>query len=130
MKIAISTEGDSVSMHFGRCPSFTIVDIESGKVVSKSSLDNPGHEPGAIPKFLSENGVNCIVSGGMGMRAQTFFQEFNIETILGASGKLDKVIESLCKGTLESGESSCAPGAGKGYGLDKTECDNPNDKNC
>ena len=130
MKIAISTEGDSVSMHFGRCPSFTIVDIESGKVVSKSSLDNPGHEPGAIPKFLNDHGVNCIVAGGMGMRAQTFFQEFNIETILGANGKIDEVIEKLKEGTLENGESSCAPGAGKGYGLDKTECDNPNDKNC
>ena len=130
MKIAISTEGDSVAMHFGRCPSFTIIDIESGKVVSKSSLDNPGHEPGAIPKFLNDNGVNCIVSGGMGMRVQTFFQEFNIQTLLGASGKIDDVIEALCKGTLEGGESSCQPGAGKGYGLDKTECDNPNDKNC
>ena len=28
MKIAISTDGDFVSAHFGRCPSFTIVDIE------------------------------------------------------------------------------------------------------
>ena len=123
MKIAISTEGDSVSMHFGRCPSFTIVEIESGKVISKSSLNNPGHEPGAIPKFLNEHGVNCIVAGGMGGRAQTFFQEFNIKTILGAGGTIDCVIEELCAGTIKNGESSCKPGAGKGYGLDKTECD-------
>ncbi|MCG2726141.1 MAG: NifB/NifX family molybdenum-iron cluster-binding protein [Elusimicrobia bacterium] len=123
MKIAISTEGDSVSMHFGRCPSFTIVDIETGKVVSKSSLDNPGHEPGLIPKFLNEHGVNCIVAGGMGMRAQTFFKEFNIETVLGANGKIDDVIEKLKNGNLKGGESSCKPGAGKGYGLDKNECD-------
>jgi len=97
MKIAISTEGDSVSMHFGRCPSFTIVDIESGKLISKSSLNNPGHEMGAIPKFLNEHGVNCIVAGGMGGRAQTFFQEFNIETVIGANGKIDDVIEKLKK---------------------------------
>ncbi|MCK4936201.1 MAG: NifB/NifX family molybdenum-iron cluster-binding protein [Elusimicrobiales bacterium] len=128
MKIAISTEGDMVSMHFGRCPSFTIVEIESGKVISKSSLNNPGHEPGAIPKFLNENGVNCIVAGGMGMRAQVFFKEFNIQTVLGADGKIEDVIEKLREGTLEGGESSCKPGAGKGYGLDKTECDHPNDE--
>ena len=30
MRIAISTDGSSVSGHFGRCPSFTIVDIEDG----------------------------------------------------------------------------------------------------
>ena len=123
MKIAISTEGNEVSMHFGRCPSFTIVEIESGKLISKSSLDNPGHEPGAIPKFLNENGVNCIVAGGMGGRAQEFFQEFNIQTVLGANGTIDEVIEKLKEGNLEGGESSCKPGAGKGYGLDKTECD-------
>ncbi len=130
MKIAISTEGDSVSMHFGRCPSFTIVDIESGKLISKSSLNNPGHEMGAIPKFLNEHGVNCIVAGGMGGRAQTFFQEFNIETVIGANGKIDDVIEKLKKGSLEGGESACKPGDGKGYGLDKTDCDHDeNDHN-
>ncbi len=127
MRIAISTEGDLVSMHFGRCPSFTIVDIENGKVTNKSSLDNPGHEPGAIPKFLNENCVNCLVAGGMGVRAQTFFQEFDIEVVIGADGTIDEVIEKLKEGKLEGGESACKPGDGKGYGLDKVECDHDED---
>ena len=33
MRIAISTDGRYVSPHFGRCPSFTLVDIENGKTV-------------------------------------------------------------------------------------------------
>ena len=33
MKIAISTDGDFVSAHFGRCPEYTILDIENGKVI-------------------------------------------------------------------------------------------------
>jgi len=65
MKIAISTDGDIVSAHFGRCPSFTIVNIEEGKVVNKDVVDNPGHQPGALPKFLHEKGVDSIVAGGM-----------------------------------------------------------------
>ncbi|MBU1147322.1 MAG: dinitrogenase iron-molybdenum cofactor, partial [Candidatus Omnitrophica bacterium] len=52
MKIAISTDGDLVSEHFGRCPTFTIVDIEDSEVKNKELVSNPGHQPGAIPQFL------------------------------------------------------------------------------
>ena len=44
MRIAVSTDGDQVSAHFGRCPSFTIVEIEDGKVSKKEVVDNPGHQ--------------------------------------------------------------------------------------
>ena len=130
MRIAISTDGDFVSAHFGRCPSFTIVDIDDGKVLKKETIDNPGHHPGFIPEFLNQNGVNCIIAGGMGMRATGFFDEFKIKAIVGITGKIDEVIEKLQKGTLEGGESLCSPGAGRGYGLDKTVCDHPNQDEC
>lgn len=131
MRVAISTDGEFVSAHFGRCPSFTIVDIiKDGHVLIKDVIDNPGHQPGFIPQFLHEKGVNCIVAGGMGMRAQGFFDEFGIQAIVGISGKVDEVIEKLKKGTLKGGESLCRPGAGKGYGLDKTICDHPKEDNC
>ena len=130
MRVAISTDGDYVSMHFGRCPSFTIVDVENDKIVKKEIVDNPGHQPGFIPQFLHEKGVKCIVAGGMGMRATGFFDEFGIQAIVGVSGKIDDVIKKLEKGTLEGGESLCRPGAGKGYGLDKTQCDHPDKDDC
>jgi len=130
MRIAISTDGDFVSAHFGRCPSFTIVDIEGSKVIKKEIIDNPGHQPGFIPQFLHKKGIQSIVCGGMGARAEGFFKEFNIQTIVGISGRIDDVIKELQKGKLESGESLCKPGAGKGYGLDKTVCDHPNEKEC
>ncbi len=123
MRIAISTDGRYVSPHFGRCPSFTLVDIENGKMVKKVEVENPGHEPGYIPQFLHQKGVKRIVCGGMGARAQGFFEEMGIETIVGIDGSIDGVIEKLEKGVLEGGESLCAPGAGKGYGIEKTECD-------
>jgi len=132
MKVAISTDGDSVSAHFGRCPFFTIVDIEGDNVKAKEIADNPGHHPGVIPQFLNEKGVKAIIAGGMGQNAVGFFDEFGIQVIVGISGKVNDVIEHLRKGTLAGGESLCKPGAGKGYGLDKTECDHPSEKkeNC
>jgi len=129
MRVAISTDGDFVSAHFGRCPSFTIVDIDSDKIIKREIVDNPGHQPGFIPQFLHEKGVNCIIAGGMGGRATGFFNEFGIQTIVGISGSVSSVIEKLQKGTLKGGESLCKPGSGKGYGIEKTECDHPNEEN-
>jgi len=123
MRIAISTDGRYVSPHFGRCPSFTLVDIENGKTVKRVEVENPGHEPGYIPRFLHEKGVKRIICGGMGARAQGFFEEMGIDTVVGVDGSVEEVIEKLEKGMLKGGESLCAPGAGKGYGVEKAECD-------
>ena len=130
MRIAISTDGDFVSQHFGRCPEFTIVDIDGNELKSKQLVPNPGHQPGATPQFLHSKGVQCIIAGGMGMRATGFFQELGIQAIVGVDGRIDDVVEQIKRGTLKGGESLCKPGAGKGYGLDKTVCDHPNDKEC
>lgn len=123
MKIAISTDGEQVSAHFGRCPSFTILNIEDGKVIKTDEIQNPGHHPGYLPEFFNEMGVNCIIAGGMGGRASELFAQYNIQPILGISGHIQNVISELVSGTLKGGESLCQPGQGKGYGLDKTECD-------
>ena len=125
MKIAISTDGEDVSAHFGRCPCFTIVEIEGGRVLSKEVLENPGHQPAFLPRYLSEKNVSCIVAGGMGRRAETLFAENGIQTIVGISDRVDEVIEKLVSGTLEGGESLCSPGSGRGYGMEKSECDHP-----
>jgi predicted Fe-Mo cluster-binding NifX family protein len=125
MKVAVSTDGEFVSAHFGRCPHFTIAEIENGKVLSKKVIDNPGHQPGFLPEFLSEKGVSYIIAGGMGSRAQRLFSEKGIQAIMGIEGKIDDVLERFARDELESGESLCKPGSGKGHGIEKTECDHP-----
>lgn len=128
MRVAISTDGNVVSAHFGRCPYFTIVDFEDGIVKKTEVIENPGHQPGYIPRFLHQKGVTCIVAGGMGMRARGFFAEEGIQTILGVTGRINGVIEKLKQGTLKGGESLCKPGSGKGYGVEKAVCDHPHEK--
>lgn len=116
MRIAIATEGQRVAAHFGRCPLYTIVDIEGGEVVKRFEIENPGHEPGRIPQFLDEQGASAIISGGMGQRAIGFFRQFKIETVVGVTGPIDSVIHSILEGTLEGGESLCDHGEGHGDG--------------
>ena len=121
MKIAISTDSGMVSPHFGRCPQFTIVEIEDNKIIKKETINNPGHSTGSIPRFLNEKGVNCVMAGGAGFRAQQFFNEFGIKLIVGIQGKIDDVINQFLKGEIKGGESLCKPQSGKGYGIEKED---------
>ena len=125
MKVAISTDGDYVSAHFGRCPSITIAEIDGETILSREVVANPGHQPAFLPQFLSEKGVGLIIAGGMGRRAEALFAEKNIQILVGVNGRVDEVIEKLISGTLEGGETLCRPGAGRGYGVEKDECDHP-----
>lgn len=121
MKIAISTDNGLVSEHFGRCPEFTLVDIENGKITNRETLPNPGHHPGFLPQFMEQNCVNAVIAGGGGHRAQMLFAEENIQFILGVTGTIDETLDKLCKGELEGGESLCKSG-GHDHGSGDHEC--------
>jgi predicted Fe-Mo cluster-binding NifX family protein len=110
MKIAVSTDNDQVSAHFGRCQLYTIFEIEDNKIINKNAVETPGHQPGMLPKFLHEKGVNLVICGGMGPKAQNLFAELGIEPIIGISGKVDEVVQGYLTGKLQSGESLCTQG--------------------
>ncbi len=123
MKIAISTDGEYVSSHFGRCPLFTIVEFKNSVITKKEVINNPGHHPGFLPQFFKELGVECIIAGGMGNKAVGLFDQYEIQQIVGVTGKIEDTISHILEGTLKGGESLCKPGGGKGYGIEKIECD-------
>lgn len=109
MKIAIPTDRGQVSAHFGHCEEFTVYDVNESqkKVNSKEVIKNPGHEPGFLPVFLAKQHVNCIIAGGMGLKAKQLFDQNNIETITGAAGTVDEVMQEYLSGNLVSKEKYC-----------------------
>lgn len=107
MKVAVSTESGQVAAHFGRCPEYTLADVEHGTVSRTETITNPGHEPGFLPRFLAGYGVQAIICGGMGPRAQTLFAEQGIDTLIGVTGPVAGVLEQFAAGTLVAGESTC-----------------------
>ena len=128
MIIAIATDGAYVSPHFGRCQTYTMIELENGSVVHQARIANPGHAPGAIPEFLHGKGAKKIVCGGIGARAQELFGQYGIEIAAGVDGTVENVIDRLVRGTLAGEESLCTPGAGRGYGVEKTECDHAHEE--
>jgi predicted Fe-Mo cluster-binding NifX family protein len=112
MKVAIATEGNRVSAHFGRCASFTLVDIEDGELVNRELVPNPGHAPGAVPRFLQERDMDWVIAGGMGRRAAALFDQAGVRAVTGVEGAVDRVVEEVLAGTLEGGEELCSGGHG------------------
>ncbi len=107
MKIAVASEAGRIAEHFGHCQGFTIYDVQGGKIAGSRFVENPGHRPGFLPVFLYEQGVNVIISGGMGGGAIQIFNEKNIEVIVGASGDPASAVQAYLEGTLESTGSVC-----------------------
>lgn len=107
MKIAVASEGNSVTEHFGHCENFIIYEVKDNKVTDKKIIPNPGHKPGFLPNFLNGQGVNVIISGGMGGGAVDIFNELNIKVITGAAGNADLVVQNYILGELKSTNSVC-----------------------
>ncbi|MDY6855296.1 MAG: NifB/NifX family molybdenum-iron cluster-binding protein [Thermodesulfobacteriota bacterium] len=107
MKVAVATDGNMVSQHFGHCRSYTIAVVEDSRVIGKTLIDSPGHEPGFLPVFLAEKGVDCIIAGGMGQRAQGLFEEKGIIVVVGAFGLVDQVLDNFVNDRLETRENIC-----------------------
>ena len=116
MRIALATDNGQVAAHFGRCPTYTLVDVIDGAVDNRTEIENPGHEPGRIPRLLKDHHVDVIIAGGMGQRAHMLFQQFDIQAVVGVTGSVDEVLNACLAGTLEGGESLCSHGAGHGDG--------------
>ena len=107
INIAVASEKEMVTEHFGHCMNFNIFQAENNQIVKSESIPNPGHKPGFLPNFLHDMGVHVIISGGMGSGAIDIFHEKGIEVIVGASGNAKTAAEAYLQGTLKSTGSIC-----------------------
>ena len=108
-RIAFSCEdknglNSEMSMHFGRCPFFTLIDVEEGKMTNAQVVANPAfenHVPGAVPKFIRDQNINVMIAGGMGPKAVNMFNGFGLEVATGVGGKIEKVLEAYLEGKVQ-----------------------------
>ena len=113
-KIALACEDNQgfkgqISQHFGRCPSYLLVDVEGNEVRKTDIVDNPyfdNHIPGKVPQFIKEQGAHVMIAGGMGPRAIDMFTTFGIEVVTGAIGNTGNVLQAYLRGEI-SGVEPC-----------------------
>jgi len=122
-RIVISTEtaeglSAPISPHFGRCPFFTMIDVEGEEIRAVQAVANPyypNHQPGQVPAFIHSLGAQVMLSGGMGGRAIAFFEEYDIQVATGAADTVQSTLERYFKGELY-GAGPCSESAEHGHG--------------
>jgi len=110
MRIAVPLAQGKLSLHFGHCEQFAIIDVDSGSknILSQELVEPPPHEPGVLPKWLSGLHVELIIAGGMGRRAQQLFAQNNIDVVVGApDNEAQELVSQYLAGQLQSGENIC-----------------------
>ena len=110
MKFAIPLAEGKLAIHFGHCATFALVDTDAaGKaIVKRQDVEAPPHQPGLLPPWLAERGVNRIIAGGMGQRAQELFTGHGIEVTVGAAVETpEKLVADYLAGTLQVGINAC-----------------------
>jgi len=110
MKIAIPVVEGKLCMHFGHCEVFQILEVDMTKksILSSISATPPAHEPGVLPKWVAEKGVNLVIAGGMGSRAISLFKEQGVDVITGAPSDDPKaVVQTYMDGKLIAGSNTC-----------------------
>jgi ATP-binding protein involved in chromosome partitioning len=105
---AVPTQNGKICAHFGHCEAFAIIKTENEKVVKEEFLTPPVHQPGVYPRFLADQGVSVIISGGMGQKAQQLFAQNNIEVCMGVNaGSPTQLVEQYLTNQLQTGENLC-----------------------
>ena len=110
MRYALPLTNGKVSQHFGHCEHFALIDVDEAarRIVNKELVIPPDHQPGVFPAWLAEEGVNIVIAGGMGARAQGLFIENRIEVIVGAVGDdPEELVMDHLSGTLVTGDNVC-----------------------
>lgn len=110
MKIAIPLAGGKLSLHFGHCEKFSLVEVDESqkRIITKEEIEAPPHEPGMLPRFLAGKGAGVIIAGGMGQRAQALFAEQGIKVVVGAPAEApEKIVNDYLVGNLKTGENAC-----------------------
>jgi predicted Fe-Mo cluster-binding NifX family protein len=108
MKIAVASENEVVTQHFGYCQTFTIYNVKDNKITETNNEPNPGHEAGFLPRFLGDMQVTTIISGGMGNKAVELFNAQGIEVVIGASGASKQAALDFIEGKLKSTGVPCS----------------------
>ncbi len=110
MKIAIPLANGKLSMHFGHCEKFALLNVDPStkQILDREDLPAPPHEPGLLPPWLAEKGATVIIAGGMGQRAQADFAPAGFKVVVGAPADVPETIAaSYLAGTLQSGVNLC-----------------------
>jgi ATP-binding protein involved in chromosome partitioning len=110
MKIAVPVADGVLCPHFGHCEQFIVVNVDEANATVDGSQAHtpPPHEPGVLPRWLKELGVDVVIAGGMGGRAQGLFTQSGVKVVTGAPVlPAESLVKQYLDGSLSTGPNAC-----------------------
>lgn len=106
-KVCVPTDGaggldDLVGEHFGRVPTYTMYDAETGQVEVVDNTSEHAGGSGLPAQILAGLGIDVLLCSGLGRRAIQMLSESGIEVCTGVSGTARQAIESWKAGGLST----------------------------
>jgi predicted Fe-Mo cluster-binding NifX family protein len=117
-KIAIPMAAGSYCPHFGGADAFMLFEanVEGGTIDETHVFPAPEHKPGALPRWLRQQGVDTVLTGRMGDRARQMLSSMGMKVVAGVVGPdPSTLVRAYLDGTLVQGDGSC-DGTGHGHG--------------
>lgn len=110
MKIAIPTEDEKLCPHFGHSETFTFVEVNT-QTKEILSLETKAPEEGISCQsagWISEQGVNVVLAGGIGARPQEILSKNGVLLISGCPTlPIKELVEVYLNSKLVTGENTC-----------------------
>jgi len=106
-RVCVPTAGpggldDVVGEHFGRVPTYTIYDSDSGAVEVVDNTSEHAGGRGLPADILSSLGIDVLLCSGLGRRAIGILNANGVEVCIGQSGTARDAIEAWKGGRLSS----------------------------
>ena len=104
--------------HFGHCDLYTLVTLEDKTIQSVDVIPNVPHQQGgcmAPVKYLSDNGTQALIAGGMGFRPLMGFNQVGISVYFGGEARsVGEAVQAFIDERLPEfrQEHTCGGGAG------------------
>lgn len=102
MRIAVPYENGQIFQHFGHTAQFKFYDVtEQNTVAAAQIVETNGSGHGALAGFLTANGVDILLCGGIGGGARIALGGVGIALFAGVTGSADDAVQAFLSKTLE-----------------------------
>ncbi len=113
MKICVPTMetggfDDYVCEHFGRAPTFTVIDLDGDKVQVVANRSEHMGGLGKPPEHIAKTGAKVLICSGLGPKAIDMLQSFGVDVFVGASGTVREAVQMWRDGKLQAASHEVA----------------------
>jgi len=99
---------ERISEHFGRAPTFTIIDLDTGKVEVIMNTGRHGYGGPMPAEKLKDWRIDVLICSGIGPRAANLLKASGVEVYCSNSRTVREALEDFKAGRLQRLQGECS----------------------